>query len=68
MFEFLCLFYKSVDSCWNILLQLNLNYPDSLGPDEIVQIIKNMNINKEQKLINLRKRRLIVKQIIYKTF
>ena len=28
-----------------ITVQLNLDYQDSLGPDEIVRIIENMNIN-----------------------
>jgi len=60
-------------------LQSNLDYPDSLGPHEIVRIynrgsgyiIENMNINEEQnraKLIKLRKRHLIVKQQFYKSF
>ena len=54
-----------------IVMQSNLDYPDSLGPDEIVRIIENMNINEEQnpaKLIKLRKRHLIVKQHFYKSF
>ena len=38
------------------------------GLDEIVRIIKNMNINEEQKLIKLRKGHLIVKQNIYISF
>ena len=46
----------------------NLDYPNPLGLDEIVRIIKNMNINEEQKLIKLRKGHLIVKQNIYKSF
>ena len=53
------------------VLQLNLDYPDSLGPHEIVRITENMNINEEQnraKLIKLRKRNLIVKQRFYKSF
>ena len=29
-------------------VQSSLDYPDSLGPHEIVQIIENMNINEEQ--------------------
>ena len=39
-------------------IQSNLDYPDSLGPDEIVRIIEDMNINEKQKLITLRKRHL----------
>ena len=46
----------------------NLDYPNPLGLDEIVRIIKNMNINEEQTLIRLRKGHLIVKQNIYKSF
>ena len=57
-------------------IQSKLDYPDSLGPHEIVRIIEgpdneNMNINEEQnraKLIKLRKRHLIVKQNFYKSF
>ena len=30
------------------LIQSNLDYPDSLGPHEIVRIIENMDINEEQ--------------------
>ena len=52
----------------SILLQSNLNYPDSLGLDDIVQIIENMNISKEQKLIKLSKQHLIMKQNILKSF
>ena len=51
-------------------IQSNLDYPDSLGPHEIVRIIENMNINEEQnraKVIKLRKRHLIVKHF-YKLF
>ena len=47
------------------MIQSNLDYPDSLGPHEIVRIIENMNANEEQnpaKLIKLRKRQLIAKQ------
>ena len=54
-----------------LILQSNLDYPDSLGPDEIVRIIENMNINEEQnpaKLIKLRKRHLIGEQHFYKSF
>ena len=47
-------------------VQLNLDYPDSLGPHETrVQIIENTHINEAQnpaKLIKLRKQHLIVKQ------
>ena len=53
------------------MIQSNLDYPDSLGPQEIVLIIENMNINEEQnpaKLIKLRKRHLIVIQHFYKSF
>ena len=32
-------------------IQSNRDYPDSLGLDEIVRIIENMNINEEQKRI-----------------
>ena len=32
-------------------IQSNLDHSDSLGLDEIVRIIDNMNINEEQKLI-----------------
>ena len=58
-------------------IQSYLDYPDSLGPHEIVRIIEgpdiieSMNINEEQnraKLIKLRKRHLIVKQNFYKSF
>ena len=52
----------------SILLQSNLNYPHSLGLDDIVQIIENMNISKEQKLIKLSKQHLIMKQNILKSF
>ena len=31
-----------------LLIQSNLDYPDSLGPDEIVPIIENMKVNEEQ--------------------
>ena len=52
--------------------QSNLDYPDSLGPHEIVRIIKNNNINERlnpAKLIKSRKRHLIiVKQHLYKSF
>jgi len=34
------------------LLQSDLDYPDSLGPDEIVRIIENMNINEGQNWLN----------------
>ena len=47
-----------------IILQSNLDYPDLLGVDKIVQIIENMNINEEQKLIKFRKQHLIMKQNI----
>ena len=50
------------------MVQLNLDYPDLLGLDEIVRIIENMNINEEQRLITLRKQHLIVKQKICKSF
>ena len=52
-------------------IQSNLDYPDSLGPHEIVRIIKNMNINEEQnpaKLIKSRKQHLILKKHFYKSF
>jgi len=55
-------------------VQLNLNYPNSLGPHEIVRIIEYCKyeycINEEQnpaKLIKLRKQHLIVKQHFYKS-
>ena len=54
-----------------LMIQSNLDYPDSLGPHEIVRIIENMNVNEEQnraKLIKFRKRRLIVKHQFYKSF
>ena len=47
-----------------IILQSNLDYPDLLGVDKIVQIIEIMNINEEQKLIKFRKQHLIMKQNI----
>ena len=47
-----------------IILQSNLDYPDLLGVDKIVQIIENMNINEEQKLIKFGKKHLIMKQNI----
>ena len=47
-----------------IILQSILDYPDLLGLDKIVQIIENMNINEEQKLIKFRKQHLIMKQNI----
>ena len=47
---------------------MNLDYRYSLRLDEIVRIIKNMNINEIQKLIKWRKWHLIVKQNIYKSF
>ena len=47
-----------------IILQSILDYPDLLELDKIVQIIKNMNINEEQKLIKFRKQHLIMKQNI----
>ena len=31
-----------------LLIQSNLDYLDSLGPDEIVRIIENINVNEEQ--------------------
>ena len=37
-----------VSTLCNRSVQSNLDYPDSLGPDEIVRIIENMNINEEQ--------------------
>ena len=30
------------------MLQSNLDYPDSLGPRQLVREIKNMNINEEK--------------------
>ena len=39
-------------SSFIIWVQSNLDYPDSLGPDEIVRIIENMNINEEQNWLN----------------
>jgi len=33
-------------------VQSNLDYPDSLGVDEIVRIIENMNVNEEQNCLN----------------
>ena len=59
-----------------VSVQLNLDYPDSLGPNEIVRIIKGPDNrkygnNEEQnraKLMKLRKRHLIVKQRFYKSF
>ena len=56
-------------SCF--LVQLNLDYLDSLGPDEIVLIIEGPDNRKYEwrtKLIKLRKRYLIVKQHFYKLF
>ena len=53
------------------MVQSNLDYPDSLGPHEIVRIIENMNVIEEQnraKLIKFRKRHLIVKHQFYKSF
>ena len=32
----------------SLQVQLNLDYPDSLGPHEIVRITENMNITEEQ--------------------
>ena len=51
----------------NLIIQSNLDYPDSLGLHEKVRIIENMNINEEQKLITLRKRHLIVWKTIWST-
>ena len=47
-----------------IILQSILDYPDLLELDKIAQIIENMNINEEQKLIKFRKQHLIMKQNI----
>ena len=54
-----------------LMVQSNLDYPDSLGTHEIVRIIENMNINEQQnpaKLIKFRKQHLIVKHQFYKSF
>ena len=48
------LYYNSCSQCViTNSIQLNLDHPNSLGLDEIVRIIENMNINEEQKLITL---------------
>ena len=51
----------------SLSLLSNLDYLDSLGLDEIVRIIENMIITEKQKLIKLRERNSIVKQIIYES-
>ena len=51
----------------SLSLLSNPDYLDSLGLDEIVRIIENMIITEKQKLIKLRERNSIVKQIIYES-
>ena len=51
----------------SLSLLSNPDYLDSLGLDEIVRIIENMNITEKQKLIKLRERNSIVKQNIYES-
>ena len=51
----------------SLSLLSNPDYLDSLGLDEIVRIIENMNITEKQKLIKLRGRNSIVKQNIYES-
>ena len=49
----------------NFVIQSNLDSPDSLGLDEIVWIIENMNINEEKKLIKLRKRHKLTNWFLF---
>ena len=52
-----------------MILQLNLDYPYSLGLDKIVQIIENMNINEGQNCLNEAtfNRETTLLQIVWKT-
>ena len=60
-------FAHTLKSTFFCSAQSNLDYPDSLGLDEIVRIIENIIISEEQKLIKLGKQHLILNQNIYKS-